>query len=234
MISKEEILNQLDSEAESYIFPMLDNGYYYHGDQKMTIFRDESRWAIILEIIAYNNHSDGIDGITTIASVFGNCLTGWNENDDFNYFASDHEEKAFLFDEANYVPYLNPDAKTIRIRSTEIPVIFESDHYTSKMISPQFENKITPWEFMRGLIPEYSPLFWLTPKEISKKIPADLPIFMILHNWHHPDLAAGEKPSETQTFQQLAEVITTGDKKLFQPDETNNTHWLNWPAGGTL
>jgi hypothetical protein len=52
MIDRQEILQQLDTEAESYVFPMLDNGYYYHGDQKLTIFRDEKRWAILLEVLA--------------------------------------------------------------------------------------------------------------------------------------------------------------------------------------
>jgi hypothetical protein len=95
MINKQEILRQLDIEAESYDFPMLDNGYYYHGDQKLTIFRDADRWAILLEVLAYNNHSDGLDGITTIANVFGNCLTGWNDNDNFNYFADDNGIETF-------------------------------------------------------------------------------------------------------------------------------------------
>jgi hypothetical protein len=87
---------------------------------------------------------------------------------------------------------------------------------------------------MRGLIPEYSNLFWLRGKEISKKIPTDLPVFMTLDNWHHPDLVVDERPSDTQTFQQLADVILTGDKRLYSTSETINTHWTNWPDGGTL
>jgi hypothetical protein len=91
-----------------------------------------------------------------------------------------------------------------------------------------------PWEFMRGLIPEYSYLFWLTAEEISKKIPSDLPVFMTLDNWHHPDLVKDEYPSDTETFQQLADVLVTGDKNLYNTNEINNTHWINWPTGGTL
>lgn len=234
MMDKQEILRQLDTEAESYVFPMLDNGYYYHGDQRLTIFRDESRWAILLEVLAYNNHMYGLDGVTTIANVFGNCLTGWNDNDNFNYFASDNGLETFLYDEANYVPYLNPKVNSFKIRDADIPVIFDKEHYKAKNIALEYEDKITPWEFMRGLIPEYSNLFWLTTEEISKKIPTDLPVFMTLDNWHHPNLVVDEKPSDTETFQQLADVIVTGDKKLYNTKETNNTHWINWPDGGTL
>jgi hypothetical protein len=94
--------------------------------------------------------------------------------------------------------------------------------------------KASPWEFLRGLIPERSNLFWLTRQEIASKIPLDLPKFMTLTNWHNPDLAADEKPSETEMFQQLADVIVTGNKTLYNTKEINNTHWINWPRGGSL
>ena len=234
MIDRKEILHQLDTEAENYVFPMLDNGYYYHGDQKLTIFRDEKRWAILLEVLQFNNHENNIDGITTIANVFGNCLTGWNENDNFNFFASDSDIETFLYDEINYVPYLNEKATSIKVRETIIPIQFDKEYYKGKDIELEFEKKVTPWEFLRGLIPEYSHLFWLTRQEISNKIPLDLPEFMTLNNWHHPDLALGEKPSEMETFQQLADVIVTGDKTIYNTKEITNTHWTNWPEGGAL
>ena len=231
---RQEILRQLDVEAESYVFPMLDNGYYYHGDQKMTIFRDDKRWAILLEVLAFNNHESGLEGITTIANVFGNCLIGWNDNDNFNYFASDNGVETFLANDIIYSPYLNPEAKSILVRGQEIPITFDRHHYKLKGIDFEHEDKIRPWEFLRGLIPKYSNLFWVTKEEISTKIPRDLPIFMTLDNWHHADLVVGEKPSETETFQQLAETIITGNKKLYNTTEINNTHWTNWLEGGTL
>lgn len=234
MIDRKEILLQLDTEAENYVFPMLDNGYYYHGDQKLTILRDEKRWAILLEVLQYNNHKNNIDGITTIANVFGNCLTGLNDNDNFNFFASDNDVETFLYDEINYIPYLNDKATSIKVRDTLISIQFDKEYYLGKGIELEFQNRITPWEFLRGLIPEQSNLFWLTRQEISNKIPLDLPEFMTLTNWHHPDLAAGEKPSEVETFKQLADVIVTGDKMLYNTKEINNTHWINWPEGGAL
>lgn len=233
-LDKQEILRQLDTEAESFVFPMLDNGYYYHGDQKLTIFRDEKRWAILIEILAYNNHEYGIEGIMTVGSVFGNCLIGWNDNDCFKAFASDNGVETFLYDEANYIPYLNPNAKSINIRGQEIPVVTEYKHYRSKGIEFEHDGKITPWEFMRSLIPEYSNYFWWNKTEISTKIPSDLPVFMTLTNWHHPNLLMQEKPSDTQTFQQLADVIVSGDIKMYKTNESHNTHWTNWPEGGKL
>jgi hypothetical protein len=127
MIDKIEILHQLDTEAENYVFPMLDNGYYYHGDQKLTIFRDSKRWAILIEVLAFNNHENDINGITTIANVFGNCLTGLNDNDNFNYFATDNDIETFLYDEINDIPYLNDKASSIKVRDTILPIQFDKD-----------------------------------------------------------------------------------------------------------
>jgi hypothetical protein len=187
-----------------------------------------------LEVLAFNNHESGLEGITTIANVFGNCLLGWNDNDNFNYFASDNVVETFLDDDTIYLPYLNPKAKSILVRGQEIPIISDRHHYKLKGIEFENEDKITPWEFLRGLIPEYSNLFWVTREEISAKIPRDLPIFMTLDSWHHPDIVMGEKPSETETFQQLADTIMTGNKQLYNTTETSNTHWTNWLEGGTL
>jgi hypothetical protein len=120
------------------------------------------------------------------------------------------------------------------VRDKRIPIIAERQHYLSKGIVLEYSDKITPWEFMRGLIPEYSNLFWLTQSELSKKIPSDISVFWTLDIWHHPDLMQNERPSDTETFRQLADVIVTGDKKLYSTKEKINTHWTNWPEGGTL
>lgn len=231
-----EILRQFDQEAESFTFPMLDNGYYYHGDQKLTIYRDTDRWAMSIETLAFNNHEQTIDGITTHAAVFGNCILTreLNNNDNFFFFAEDNGVPTFLEDDETYISYLNPDAKSIKVREQLVPISHGLQHYYSKGIYLEYSDKIVNYEFLRGLIPESSDLFWVTRHEIAKKIPTDLPVLMTLRNWYHPDLAASEKPSENETFQQLALVISTGDTSFYKPTKEPNTHWKNWPEGGAL
>ncbi len=233
MIQKTEILYQLDKAADDFIFPMLDNGYYYHGDQKMTIFGDRSRWAILIEVLQFNNHRHDIEGITNITTFFGNCVISENNNDNFYMFAQNADTETFLDDEDDG-PFLNPYAKTILIRSIEVPIVQDRQYYVTKGIELEYDDKIMPWEFMRGLVPEYSSMFWITQEEISRSIPIDLPVIMVLNKWHHPDLASGEKPSSTETFQQIAGVLLTGDISIYEPGEDYNTHWSNWPEGGML
>ena len=54
-----------------------------------------------------------------------------------------------------------------------------------------------------------------------------------LEEWNHPDLVE-EIPSESETFQQLAKVLCTGNTDYYNPTQLPNTDWRNWLDGGTL
>jgi hypothetical protein len=56
-----------------------------------------------------------------------------------------------------------------------------------------------------------------------------------LDEWNHPNVVDdAARPSRSPTFQQLARVLVTGDISEYRPTEPPNTHWRNWPEGGTL
>jgi hypothetical protein len=55
-----------------------------------------------------------------------------------------------------------------------------------------------------------------------------------LEEWNHPDLARGDRPSGSETFQQLAQTLATGDVGFYRPTGVPNTHWRNWPESGNL
>jgi hypothetical protein len=40
--------------------------------------------------------------------------------------------------------------------------------------------------------------------------------------------------SDFETFQMITEVLVRGDSAWYVPTQTPNTHWSNWPEGGTL
>lgn len=64
--------------------------------------------------------------------------------------------------------------------------------------------------------------------------PIDIPKILELHDWFHPDIVNGELPSENETFMQIAQVLKTGDIEYYKPTHDPNTHWQNWPSGGSL
>jgi hypothetical protein len=42
------------------------------------------------------------------------------------------------------------------------------------------------------------------------------------------------RPSSYETWQQIAEVIITGDTSLYKPTLQANSHWKNWPNSGSM
>lgn len=87
---------------------------------------------------------------------------------------------------------------------------------------------------MRSLLPEHRNLLLASDAELAARNPHGLPLWLRLDEWHHPDLVKDELPSQSETFQMFADAIATGDKSKYRPTKAPNTHWKNWPDGGTL
>ena len=45
------ILEPIDHAAKNFLFPMLDNGYVYLADVRLSTFRDPKRWLMIVEVL---------------------------------------------------------------------------------------------------------------------------------------------------------------------------------------
>lgn len=56
------------------------------------------------------------------------------------------------------------------------------------------------------------------------------PSFVLtISDWCHPDVYGGPKPSESEAFVQIADVLATGDAAALAPTEaSNNRDWRMW------
>jgi hypothetical protein len=232
--TREEILRQLDDCARNFSFPMLDNGYVYLGTTRLTAYRDEARWALVIEVVGYQTRVGGHDGVNNCLHCFGNCLTRppGTANEDFLQVTSDGAEGP-TFDE-EYGEYVRADAHSIRIRGEPYPLQVAPADLAAKGIELVDPPHITGAELVRSLLPEHRELLLATEAELYERIPVDLPRVLQLEEWHHPDLAGDELPGQSQTFQMIARVLETGDADQYRPVEAPNTHWRFWPDGGTL
>ncbi|HVE56051.1 MAG TPA: hypothetical protein VNB22_04430, partial [Pyrinomonadaceae bacterium] len=232
--TKEEILNQLDNCTRDFTFPMLDNGYVYLGDTRLSAYRDERHWALIIEVLGYNVRAGNHDGLSDCLHCFGNCLKRppGTANEDFLYVTSDGIESP-TFDDV-YGWYIRNEAKSIRIRQSTARLTLNAEQLKEKGIELVEAPQITGADLMRSLLPEYREQLLATEEELRERIPEDLPLILRLDEWNHPDLAADQLPSESKTFRMIADVLITGDASLYQPTEEPNTHWKNWLEGGTL
>ncbi len=232
--TKEEILSQLDEHARRFTFPMLDNGYVYLADTRLSAYRDESRWALLIEVVGASARAGGYDGLNNCLHCYGNCLLCpvGTANENFLAFIEDGEG-APIFDE-EYVWYVNRDAQSLRIRESLIPLNLDANFLASKEIVLKEVPQITGAELLRSLVPEFSSLLFATEDELRQRVPSDLAMILRLEEWNHPDLVTNELPSHNETFQMIADVLVSGDTSLYKPTFAPNTHWRNWPEGGSL
>lgn len=262
--SAEDILGQLDQCAAAFNFPILDNGYVYLADVRLSAYRDKKRWAMIIETLGYNPRASGMQSFSSSLYCFGNCLKGKPglDNDSWVYPISDGPDGPLL-DEANS---LNEGAKSLRIRETVVRINRDAAFLAGKKIGWKFD--IENWrayalrqkepvrknlldaaqrmaespgdaefagqDLLRSLLPEYRAKLLATDGELAKRLKAKVPLVLRLEEWHHPDVTAGESPGRSEVFQMVAEVLATGDVQRYKPTQEPNTHWRNWPSGGDL
>ena len=228
------ILQQLDQCAEEHTFPMLDNGYVYPVDSRLTAYRDDERWAMVIETVGFSYRGGGHNGISNCLYVFGNCLSCKPGIDDESFiYPTEDSGEGETFDPEDEA-FLNPHVSTMRLREKTIQVPHEPGYYQTKGIDPEEPPRVTIWEFLRGISDAYKEEFMATEEEIRHRLPNDLPLFLKLDEWFHPDLAKGEMPGHTETFRMIAKGLETGNAAVYNPTREPNNHWKNWPEGGTL
>jgi hypothetical protein len=209
-----EILEQLDAAAEDLLFPDLGHVYYYAVDARLHGYRDAGRWALIVEAVGYSPRGGNL---RDVLHVFGNCLT----NGTPGYDDGDFLDRVDNWDE---IEDLNePEiyrGGPVMVRGQAITVAAEPG-----------EDMV---EVLRRLVPDHRELLLADEVELRRRIPVDVPEVLRLDQWHHPDLVDGLRPSESETFRQIAEVLATGDVGRYAPGMAPNTHWSNWPESGSL
>lgn|GEM_PF-248657 len=259
------VLHQLDFRAQTFSFPLLDNGHLFQADSRLSAYGDGKCWAVIIEILGYNPRATGYEGFADALYCFGNCLKGQPPglSDVGSVYTASDGPKVPLFSQGND---LNTDAESLCIRDIVVPINRDPVFLASKRIGPRFDaahlkayamrqkeplrknlldaarrmedaggaDEFRGQDLLRSLVPEHRNLLLATDDELSQRLSMELPLLLRLDAWHHPDISAGELPSESEAFKMIAEVLATGDASWYKPTQEPNTHWSNWPMGGDL
>jgi len=229
-----EILDQLDSCARNFTFPMLDNGYIYLGTTRLSCFRDPARWIIAIEVVGANHRAGGHNAIQNCIHLFGNSLRrppGMANEDFLNPTADSQESPTFAGD---FSVDINPQARTIQVRDRVVPIPADAAAVEALGITLAEPPTVTAADVRRALVVNCRDSLLATAPEIAARIPNDLPTFLVLEEWCHPDLAGGQLPSQSEAFQLLAKAMVVGDPATYRPTEPPNTHWSHWPDAGSL
>jgi hypothetical protein len=245
--SASEIVRILDDAAEQFEFPMLDNGYIYPLDVRLSAYCDSNRWAIVIEQIGVSNRDPSV---MNNIYAYGNCLAPVHGESDFvsaeayRIWKQRHKfmqtTQFYPVDDGPSAPLLNddmelnPDARDFVARDKLFKIVREQEAYQKRGLELSQPERIELFEVIRYWLPEIRQYLVATEEELHKVVPNDLPLILRLDEWLHPDLANGDKPSACSTFLMIADVIENANAATYTPDLNPNTHWSNWPDGGIL
>lgn len=234
------ILSVLDQCAESFTLPMLDNGYVYLAATRLTLFKHEDKWALVFEVFGHMPRAWAPDiSVTTFSNALSNRKSQFVDE-----VASDNYLKNNPHNESkNYGPIDRddwPDCDYLDVVEDEIirlrgkPILRPTSKELLETGIKQEEERLQTFEFCRYLALKYRKQVLATPQEKRYNLSEDMKEILVLDDWNHPDLAAGEKPSESETFQMLRDVLLSGDVSQYRPNLPGNTHWRNWPDSGRM
>jgi len=243
-IEVDHILSILDRCCDQFTFPMLDNGYVYLAATRLSLYRSVADWAMVIEVFGYNPRSWLPDTcIATFAStvcnrdipeVYGrkeieNLLAN-NPNNDCRFVRPIDEGD--WQDDQDYLVAAGAKEFVLRGQPQQIPSLAE---YTARGIALEDPPRVQAFEFCRFVADVARESVLATTRERRLSVSPDMAQILQLEEWHHPNVVdSADRPSGSETFQQLAQVLATGDVALYQPSRPPNTHWRNWPEGGML
>ena len=238
------ILSILDQGAKDIAFPMLDNGYVYLAAARLSLHRSASDWAVVFEIFGFNPRSGSPD--LQIASL-GSRLDDHKAVEDFvtseayvTYRRSHpHDAMDFVWplddswQDPEDLESVRQGATAVLIRGTPVEIP-DRAALEGAGIDLEAPDGVAAFELCRYLGDVERESILATREERRMHVPPELEQIVVLDDWHHPDTAGGELPSQTAAFRSIARVLATGDVSAYDATEPGNTHWSNWPMGGTL
>jgi hypothetical protein len=240
-----QILKVLDDCCKAFTFPAMDNGYVYLAASRLTLFRSEVEWAIMIEIFGFSPRAGLPDtSVYTFGSSLNNRKTpeqyvnrkayeNYLKNNPNNEFYSAYPIDEGSWQDSSNLELLAENATELKLRSGDVwlPSV---DMYKTHGIDLQEQGSPRVFELCRFLAATKREKVLGTPQERRTNVLPELQQILQLEEWEHPDIISNQLASDTQAFQQLSEVLASGDIGGYHPSRPPNTHWRYWPDGGSL
>jgi hypothetical protein len=238
-------LDRCLQENPTWAFIDLGHPYVYTANSRLTLYADQSSWALVSEVSGYNPRADAF--LSTITWL-GNHLERLGLAGDKNQFTYNIEFVTLIKGDAmNAAVEHFEQSQTsieIQVRDQRVLVPAQVSTFVPKIAGGSWPKDAEPQDIGRYIAYEYADLCRATNAEKRMHLPGGLPELMIIDQWHHrrwfyshlPGMLgpSGDAPSSYETYRLIAEVLATRDPSRYAPTLKPNSHWSNWPEAGSL
>lgn len=232
-----------------FFFMDLEHGYFHTANSRLSLYADEMRWAIVFEINGYANRGLRIE---LDLNYFGNWLSNLTHGGRYYHFNYNSKYIDLVSAEALHAidadfEEVSPDAREITVRSSSVPLPRTKAEYAKwvpEIMNDDSSDLPSFTDLARYLAFEHEALMRATDAEKRQCIPADIPLVMVIDEWHQKPYyfyengdekrVLGTPPSSYETFGLIAEVLVSKDPSKFRPTLAPNNHWKHWPNAGNL
>jgi hypothetical protein len=226
--NQSRVLADLDKHAREFNFPMLDNAYIAFAAGRLSVLVNEDSWAISFEVLGYSiNQGAFVNDLY----AFGDCLTREGVLTSIPVLTEvprvplvDPWTEAWIADWSDWS--ISCSTGTFRFRPSR-------HEYSAAGINVNDEGgpgSLEPKDVLRFFIGKQkaSSLF-LSELDLISELEGcpSMRLLLQTEHWQHPDVANGELPSGTVSFQSLMNVVAEKSKSLFIPGDVNST-WPFW------
>ncbi len=188
---------------------------------------------MFFELLEKGYSSNGMDDLVDFIYPYGSLVYGNHglAPDGLLYIAEKGPfwpEFEFREHKGNPIFALLDGVKAVRVRGRDIAVPKSLVEYGEVGVRLDFPPDVQVQEFLQWLSSAHGPAVFEPDEALLARLTKPLPLVLRLHEWYHPVMPDRELPSRTETFQQIAEVLATGDPKKYKPTRPPNTDWRNW------
>ena len=223
----------------------LEHGYCETAGNKIHLYADAARWAIVFEKSGYQNRGNSAE---IELDYIGNCIDyPVDKYAERNYVTN--ASRIILIDPSEFERIENKDGDEMetfefigqnveKIKIRDKFILFDNDFKNYEKVGIKITGDDNPKKLISfgnliRYLNETNPgLINATEDDIKKHIPVDLPKFLTINEFHF--ISVYDKtnpPSSQETYQLIAKILLTGDKTLWKPTLKPNNHWANWESG---
>ena len=228
-------------KISSEFFPSFTDFYFYLAGSKIHLYSGDEKWAIVFEKCGYDF---GGFAIKTELNYFGHYTKLVENGNQANYISncktithlnSQEIARQFTQVDSDSMEYLRKDhSNTINLNGRILNVEDDTTKYEALGIDLELNASgrkviqiIDVLRFIHATNPE---ALFVSESQIAGQLDPSLKKLMTIGSFHYPvSLEFKEqKPSETELFNLLSNVIAQKDTSIWKPKATPNNHWRFW------